>query len=128
VHERVTEALEHRLRVLDLEDRSGVLVVAGSDEALKEQLRVHDVHDVNLGFVNRPDESEGLRNQMFAHLAQIYPDDEDDTAGLHAWGMCGHGNLLGYGTHAPKGMDRAHAHTVLSALEEGSKDSRTSKV
>ena len=39
---------------------------------------------MNLRFVDRADESAGLRQQVFGDMAHVDPDDEDDTVGLLA--------------------------------------------
>ena len=54
---------------------------------------MNHVHDVNLGVVYRSDESARLREQVFADVAQVDPNDEDDAAGLLVFGICLHGNL-----------------------------------
>ncbi len=56
---------------------------------------MNDVYDMNLGIVDRPDEGAGLLEQVFADVAHIDPDDQDDaaTAGLRAFDALVHGGL-----------------------------------
>jgi hypothetical protein len=89
------EALKFPVRVFSLGAYADILRVNRMGETLGERVRMNDVHDVSLGFVNGPNESAGLREQVFAHVAQIDPDDEHDAAGLWVFGIGLHEDLQG---------------------------------
>jgi hypothetical protein len=58
--------------------------VYGTFELLSEWVRVDDVYDVNVGLVDRSNESARLLEQVFADVAQVYSHDKSDAAGLLA--------------------------------------------
>ena len=85
VFERVRETVKDVLRAHDVVSGARVLRVAWTDDAQKGRFGRDNVHHMNLRFVDRPDESAGLRQQVLSDTAHVDPDDDDDTAGLLDW-------------------------------------------
>jgi hypothetical protein len=67
--EGAAKALKLPLRVLDMGARTNVCRVHGAFDLLAEWVRMNDVHDVNLGLVDRSDESARLGEQVLADVA-----------------------------------------------------------
>jgi hypothetical protein len=83
--EGAAQALELPFRVLDMGACANIWRVYGTFDLLSEWVRVDNVYDVNLGLVDRSNESAGLLEQVFADVAQVHPHDKSDAAGLLAW-------------------------------------------